>query len=97
VQPIRVWVGLNPPSDAELAAQAAEEDAAEAARKSKIKSRKASKKAASNKTALPSGAIEDAKDKNGRASLSLKPVGGADITKDAPGKKAASKKSAKAN
>jgi D-alanyl-D-alanine carboxypeptidase len=96
VQPIRVWVGLNPPSDAELAAQAAEEDAAEAARKSKVKSRKAGKKAATHKTALPSGAIEDAKGKKGRASLTLKPVGGSDITKDSP-KKSASKKSAKAN
>jgi D-alanyl-D-alanine carboxypeptidase len=97
VQPIRVWVGLNPPTEAELAAQAAEEEAAEAARKSKVKSVKASKKAAGRKTALPSGAIENGKDKKGRASLTLKPVSGADITKDTAGSKAASKKSAKTN
>jgi D-alanyl-D-alanine carboxypeptidase len=97
VQPIRVWVGLNPPTEAELAAQAAEEEAAEAARKSKVKSRKAGKKAATHKTALPSGAIEDGKGKKGRASLTLKPVSGSDITKDSPGKKSSSKKSAKAN
>jgi hypothetical protein len=33
---------------------------------------------------LPSGAIQEGNGKNGRASLTLKPVNGADITKDAP-------------
>jgi D-alanyl-D-alanine carboxypeptidase len=33
VQPERVWIGLNPPSETELAAQAAAEEAAEQARK----------------------------------------------------------------
>jgi D-alanyl-D-alanine carboxypeptidase len=37
VEPERVWIGLNPPSEAELAAQAAAEDAAEQARKAKKK------------------------------------------------------------
>jgi len=37
VQPVRVWTGANPPSEADLAAQAAAEEAAEAARLSKGK------------------------------------------------------------
>jgi D-alanyl-D-alanine carboxypeptidase len=44
VQPERVWIGLNPPSEAELAAQAAAEEAAEQARKAKSKKATASKK-----------------------------------------------------
>jgi D-alanyl-D-alanine carboxypeptidase len=44
VQPERVWIGLNPPSEAELAAQAAAEEAAEQARKAKTKKATASKK-----------------------------------------------------
>jgi D-alanyl-D-alanine carboxypeptidase len=44
VQPERVWIGLNPPSEAELAAQAAAEAAAEQARKAKTKKATASKK-----------------------------------------------------
>jgi len=89
VQPIRVWIGLNPPSESDLATQAAEEDAADQARKSKGKKSAGKRGApAEPKVALPAGAIEDGKDKagiagkNGRATLSLKPVSGADITKD---------------
>ena len=83
VQPIRVWIGLNPPSDTDLATQAAEEDAADQTRKGK--GRKAAAKAAlaEPKLPLPAGAIQEGKGKNGRASLTLKPVSGADITKDA--------------
>src|SRR4051794_7270826 len=57
VQPIRVWIGLNPPSDTDLATQAAEEDAADQARKGK--GRKAAAKAAlaEPKLPLPAGAI----------------------------------------
>src|ERR671913_1705358 len=44
VQPERVWVGLNPPSEAEIAAQAAAEAAAEQARKTKTKKAAAPKK-----------------------------------------------------
>ncbi|MBJ6127285.1 D-alanyl-D-alanine carboxypeptidase family protein [Microvirga splendida] len=44
VQPERVWVGLNPPSEAELAAQAAAEAAAEQARRTKTKKATAPKK-----------------------------------------------------
>jgi D-alanyl-D-alanine carboxypeptidase len=44
VQPERVWIGLNPPSEAELAAQAAAEEAAEQARKAKTRKATASKK-----------------------------------------------------
>ncbi|MBF9196139.1 D-alanyl-D-alanine carboxypeptidase family protein [Microvirga terrestris] len=44
VQPERVWVGLNPPSEAEIAAQAAAEAAAEQARKVKTKKAAAPKK-----------------------------------------------------
>ena len=42
VQPERVWIGLNPPSEAEIAAQAAAEAAAEQARKAKTKKATAS-------------------------------------------------------
>lgn len=45
VQPERVWIGLNPPSEAELAAQAAAEAAAEQARKAKTKKADTPKKA----------------------------------------------------
>lgn len=44
VQPERVWVGLNPPSEAEIAAQAAAEAAAEQARRAKTKKAAAPKK-----------------------------------------------------
>jgi D-alanyl-D-alanine carboxypeptidase len=88
VQPIRVWIGLNPPSETDLATQAAEEDAADQARKSKGRKPGAKRLVAEPKLPLPAGAIEEGKGKsgiagkNGRASLSLKPVSGADITKD---------------
>ncbi|QFU15201.1 D-alanyl-D-alanine carboxypeptidase family protein [Microvirga thermotolerans] len=57
VQPERVWVGLNPPSEAELAAQAAKEEAAEKARKA------ASKKAAKKDQAKAAAKDKSAKDK----------------------------------
>jgi D-alanyl-D-alanine carboxypeptidase len=44
VQPEKVWVGLNPPSEAEIAAQAAAEAAAEQARRAKTKKAAAPKK-----------------------------------------------------
>lgn len=40
VQPERVWIGLNPPSEAELAAQLAAEEAAEKARRAKSNKRR---------------------------------------------------------
>lgn len=79
VQPERVWVGLNPPSEAELAAQAAAEEAAEQARKNKKKaasSKKAkSSKQAESKNSDISSPTEDGKAKGkGRVSVSVKPV-----------------------
>ncbi|WP_201859467.1 D-alanyl-D-alanine carboxypeptidase family protein [Microvirga soli] len=44
VEPEKVWVGLNPPSEAEIAAQAAAEAAAEQARRAKTKKAAAPKK-----------------------------------------------------
>jgi D-alanyl-D-alanine carboxypeptidase len=59
VQPERVWVGLNPPSEAELTAQAAKEDAAD-------KAKKASTKKTSNKGKAKSKAVADTKDKDAK-------------------------------
>jgi D-alanyl-D-alanine carboxypeptidase len=87
VQPVRVWVGLTPPSGAEIAAQEAEEEAAEKARNAKGRkatARKAAPKSDDSKLSLPEGAIEEGKGKNGRASLTLKPVTGAEPTKNKP-------------
>lgn len=77
VQPERVWVGLNPPSEAELAAQAAAEEAAEQARRAK---KAASKKAKSTKQAesKDSDAAEAGDDAKGRVSVTVKPVSGQD-------------------
>jgi D-alanyl-D-alanine carboxypeptidase len=86
VQPVRVWIGLNPPSESDLATQAAEEEAAEQARKAKGKKSAVKRAAADPDVAIPAGAIEEGKGKNGRSSLSLKPVNGADVTRDAPAK-----------
>lgn len=66
VEPERVWVGLNPPSQAELTRQAAEEDAADRARKAKNHSRNHKKKIAHSAKA--------SKHEGGRTSLSLSPV-----------------------
>jgi D-alanyl-D-alanine carboxypeptidase len=99
VDPVRVWVGLNPPSSAELAQEAEKEKAAERARASKDK--KAAKPAAKAKSKLPEAAIEEGK--NGRSSLSVKPVTGdgakaKPAAKKPPGKSEASAKpAAKAN
>jgi D-alanyl-D-alanine carboxypeptidase len=100
VQPVRVWIGLNPPTNAELAAQAAQEDAADQARKAKK-----GKKAVATKKAPADKAAEKSKveaSKKGRASASLKPVHGsssADSAKSAAatkGKAAPVKADAKA-
>jgi D-alanyl-D-alanine carboxypeptidase len=80
VQPVRVWIGAAPPSEADLAAQAAEEEAAEQARLAKRKGRKAvarkggdSKEVAGDdKPKIPSGAIQEGR--NGRTTGTLKPV-----------------------
>ncbi|MBF9232848.1 D-alanyl-D-alanine carboxypeptidase family protein [Microvirga alba] len=63
VEPERIWVGLNPPSQAELARQAAEEDAADRARKAKSKKKLAH--------TPPAKAL---KKDAGRNTLSLTPV-----------------------
>lgn len=78
VEPVRVWVGLNPPSAAELAEEAAKEKAAEKARASKGKKtvKKPAAKKGDSKLPIPDAAIEE--DKNGRASLTIKPVTGSD-------------------
>ncbi|MCB8818967.1 D-alanyl-D-alanine carboxypeptidase family protein [Microvirga rosea] len=82
VQPERIWIGLNPPSEAELAAQAAQEDAADKAKKA---TKKTAKKNGGSKTAkeknsqdtdTDTAAVspkETAKDK-ARESISVKPV-----------------------
>ncbi|MBA1154965.1 D-alanyl-D-alanine carboxypeptidase family protein [Microvirga mediterraneensis] len=87
VQPERVWIGLNPPSEAELAAQAAAEEAAEQARKAKTKKATASKKAPAKKTDAKAADESETADKEpvkstakgkdqGRASVAVKPVTG---------------------
>ncbi|UVF20038.1 D-alanyl-D-alanine carboxypeptidase [Microvirga terrae] len=91
VEPERVWIGLNPPSESELAAQAAAEDAAEQARKAKTKKATASKKAPA-KGSAPKDAADKASDDQAddkepvkttakgkdqpRASVAVKPVTG---------------------
>jgi D-alanyl-D-alanine carboxypeptidase len=96
VKPLRVWVGLNPPSDAELAAQAAAEEAADKARQAKVtRSKKAV--AAKKETAkdIAADASKGAEGKNRRASLSLKPITGSTPDKAAkPAAKAAAAKAA---
>ncbi|MGO4707063.1 D-alanyl-D-alanine carboxypeptidase family protein [Microvirga sp. 2MCAF38] len=66
-EPVPVWIGLNPPSQAELAAQAAAEDAADKAARDAKNAQKKIAKAGDVKT------IKEKKDQN-RASISLKPV-----------------------
>lgn len=87
VQPERVWIGLNPPSEAELAAQAAAEEAAEKARLNKKKatsSKKKSGKQASSKEPNATPVIEESgkTKQKGRVSVTVKPVSG-DKSKDA--------------
>jgi D-alanyl-D-alanine carboxypeptidase len=81
VQPVRVWIGANPPSETELAAQAAEEAAEEQARLAKRakktiakKSDPAAKAGAESRLAVPAAILDEGK--NGRQSLSIKPVSG---------------------
>ncbi|MBM6581802.1 D-alanyl-D-alanine carboxypeptidase [Microvirga sp. BT689] len=87
VQPERVWIGLNPPSEAELAAQAAAEAAAEQARKTKKaaapKKGKAVAKQTDDETSDEANATEKepakaaAKGKSQpRVSVTVKPVTG---------------------
>lgn len=98
VQPERVWVGLNPPSEAELAAQAAAEEAAEKARqnKKKVTTKKGGKQAA-DKAPDTTPVIEDGKKtpQKGRVSVTVKPVSGA--SKAADQKDAAKPKAQKAD
>lgn len=93
VQPERVWIGLNPPSEAELAAQAAAEEAAEQARKAKTKKATASKKNPAKEAASKESDEKASDDKKAgdkepvkatakgkeqpRASVAVKPVTGA--------------------
>ncbi|WP_414472822.1 D-alanyl-D-alanine carboxypeptidase family protein [Microvirga sp. M2] len=87
VQPERVWVGLNPPSEAELAAQAAAEEAAEQARQKKraASSKKNAKQAAKKPDVTPVIEEGDKTKSKGRVSVTVKPVTGHD--KKAPVKK----------
>jgi len=89
VQPERVWIGLNPPSDAELAAQAAAEEAAEQARQKKAASGKKSSKQTAKKPDATSASADDKAKSKGRVSVTVKPVTGQD-------KKPAAKKDQKA-
>ena len=80
VQPVRVWIGLNPPSETDLAAQAAAEEAEDQARLVKKAKRLAKKPVAGGKAVAAESSspaapaiVEDAK--TGRVSLSLKPAG----------------------
>ncbi len=93
VQPVAVWLGPNPPSAADLAAQAAQEEAEEqeriakrkAAQEKRVAARKAKADekaaAADKKLSVPQSIIEDGK--NGRATLSVKPVAEEKKTKTA--------------
>jgi D-alanyl-D-alanine carboxypeptidase len=86
VQPERVWVGLNPPSETQLAAEAAKEKAAEDAQKAKkkaVSTKKGAKSPAKDANASdeaeadPTPAKAKAKGKSEpRSSLSFKPVNG---------------------
>jgi D-alanyl-D-alanine carboxypeptidase len=80
VQPVPVWIGMNPPSEADIAAQAAAEDAADQARQAKKIKKiakkpdpKATDKKITDKADEEKGA-ETVKKENGRASVALKPV-----------------------
>jgi D-alanyl-D-alanine carboxypeptidase len=79
VQPVRVWIGANPPSESDLAAQAAEEEAEEQARLAKRAKKTIAKKpdaaakgVAESRLAVPASILEDGK--SGRQTLSIKPV-----------------------
>ncbi|WP_245416206.1 D-alanyl-D-alanine carboxypeptidase family protein [Microvirga sp. 17 mud 1-3] len=86
VEPERVWVGLTPPSEAELAAQAAKEEAAEKAKKAA--SKKSTKKAASKAT-KDSDSTKESKDAKGKATKSADTASASkDKGKDTPKTKA---------
>jgi D-alanyl-D-alanine carboxypeptidase len=99
VQPERVWVGLNPPSESEIAAEAAKEAAAAKAREAKAQ--KVKSKNAKGKTADETIAAADDKPQvekveskgKARATISVKPV--TDKAKAPATKQAAVKDSAK--
>ena len=109
VQPERVWIGLNPPSEAEIAAQAAAEAAAEQARKAKTKKATASKKdkAPDKDTEAKASDDETADDKKPaktaaktkdqpRASVAVKPVTGSAKPAAKPASKPAAETKSKA-
>ncbi len=76
VQPERVWIGLNPPSSAELAAQAAAEEAAEKARlkKKSTSTKKSTKQTAKKPDVTPVIENGDKAKSKGRVSVTVKPV-----------------------
>jgi D-alanyl-D-alanine carboxypeptidase len=112
VQPERVWIGLNPPSDAELAAQAAAEEAAEQARKAKTKKATASKKTPAKKSDAKEAGTKTSDDNKAagkepvkatakgkeqpRASVAVKPVSGSAKPASKPAAKAPQKADAAA-
>jgi D-alanyl-D-alanine carboxypeptidase len=82
VQPVRVWLGLNPPSQTELAKEA-EEEAAE-------KDSKPAKAARSKRKGKDASQTKVVEKDDGRASISVKPVSGS--KKEAASTKASDKK-----
>jgi D-alanyl-D-alanine carboxypeptidase len=80
VQPVRVWIGPNPPNEADLAEQAAQEEAEEQARLAKKAKRvakrtePAAKSSAESTLAAPPAILDEGK--GGRQSLTFKPVSG---------------------
>jgi D-alanyl-D-alanine carboxypeptidase len=101
VQPERVWVGLTPPSESELAAEAAKEKAAEEAQNAKKKAaaaKKATKSAAKKPEASDGEESEPGQEKaqakgkgkdQPRTSISVKPVSDTKATSKAGAKPAA--------
>ncbi|WP_230530398.1 D-alanyl-D-alanine carboxypeptidase family protein [Microvirga roseola] len=97
VQPERVWIGLNPPTEAELKAQAEAEAAAEKARKAKTKPKTQTKKKASAAPAKATTSKATTKKNEPRASISVKPVTNKAAAKPKSQKADASAKSTKTN
>jgi D-alanyl-D-alanine carboxypeptidase len=109
VQPERIWVGLTPPSEGELAAEAAKEKAAEDAQKTKVKKAATDKKGAKKDVAKEADAADEADSEaasptkakgkgDSRATMSFKPVNGdgkSDTTRGAGATKASAKPAAK--
>jgi D-alanyl-D-alanine carboxypeptidase len=78
VQPVRIWVGLNPPSESEIAAEAAKEEAAAKAREAKSQKVKAAKAmAAKGKNAKD----KSAKDHTPDAKIATESDNTSDVTK----------------